>query len=149
MKQTRQSAILNIIQSRSIETQEELAEALRAEGYSITQATVSRDIKQLHLVKALNASGTYQYALPGERDAALSDRFVRLFLASVVSVDHAGNIIVVKTVSGSASAAGEAIDNMRLKEVLGTMAGDNTVLVIVHDPDEAASVTEQLRGLLR
>ena len=149
MKQSRQSAILNIIQNRRIETQEELAEALREEGYAITQATVSRDIKQLRLVKVLSPSGGYRYAQPEEKDTALSERFVRLFLASVVSIDYAGNIIVVKTVAGSANAAAEAIDSMHLQEVLGTMAGDNTVLVIVHDPAEAESVSNYLKDLLR
>ncbi len=149
MKQSRQAAILNIIREKDIDTQEELAEALRAEGYEITQATVSRDIKQLRLVKVLSAEGKYHYAQSAEKSAGLSERFARLFQASVVGVDYAGNIIVVKTVAGSASAAGEAIDSMNLKEVLGTMAGDNTVLVIVHDTQEAAAVTEYLKNLLR
>ena len=148
MKQSRQAAILNIIQSRDIDTQEELAEALRAEGYVITQATVSRDIKQLRLVKVLSSEGRYHYAQSTEKNPGLSERFARLFQASVVGVDYAGNIIVVKTVAGSANAAGEAIDSMDLKEVLGTMAGDNTVLVIVHDTEEAAAVTVYLKNLL-
>ncbi len=149
MKRTRQAAILSMIDNQPIETQEELAEALRRQGFDVTQATVSRDIKELRLVKTLGKNGKYIYAQASRAEQTLSDRFGRIFLASVISMEYAGNIVVIKTLAASANVAAEAIDGMRLKEVLGTMAGDNTVLVIVHNEKEARQVTEYFRELLR
>ncbi len=149
MKNDRQAAILSIIEDQDIETQEELADALRSSGIAVTQATVSRDIKELRLLKVLTSRGTYKYAPAYKAQHAMNDRFVQIFVASVVSIDHAQNIIVIKTLSASANAAAEAIDGMHLKEVLGTMAGDNTILVVVHDEQEAASVAEHFRQILK
>ncbi len=149
MKNDRQAAILSIIENQDIETQEDLADALRADGIAVTQATVSRDIKELRLLKVLTSRGTYKYAPAYKAQHAMSDRFVQIFVASVVSIEYAQNIIVIKTLAASANAAAEAIDGMHLKEVLGTMAGDNTILVVVHNEHEAEKVSEHFRQILK
>ncbi len=149
MKNDRQAAILSIIENQDIETQEDLADALRANGIAVTQATVSRDIKELRLLKVLTSRGTYKYAPAYKAQHAMSDRFVQIFVASVVSIEYAQNIIVIKTLAASANAAAEAIDGMHLKEVLGTMAGDNTILVIVHNEQEAAKMADHFRQILK
>lgn len=149
MKNARQAAILNMIEQNDIETQEDLAARLRETGFAVTQATVSRDIKELRLVKVPSPKGGYKYAVSNHAEHGLADRFVRIFMDSVMSIASAGNIIVIKTLSGSANVAAEAVDSMRMPEVLGTMAGDNTILVIVHNEQEAAQVTAQFQSMLK
>lgn len=149
MKNIRQSAILSIIEHQDIETQEELAQALRARGFAVTQATVSRDIKELRLLKVTTGHGTYKYATADRAEHSLSDRFVRIFVSSVISIAYAQNIIVIKTIAGSANAAAEAVDSMHWPEILGTMAGDNTILCVVHNEDEALEVIDKLNLLLQ
>ena len=149
MENVRQSAILSIIEHQDIETQEELAAALREHGIAVTQATVSRDIKELRLLKVLSGHGGYKYATADKAEHGLTDRFVRMFMDSVVSIRYAQNIVVLKTLSGSANVAAEAIDSMHWQEILGTMAGDNTILVVVHDETEAATVAARLEELLK
>ena len=149
MKNVRQSAILSIIEQNDIETQEELASRLRQMGIDVTQATVSRDIKELRLLKVLSASGGYKYATADKAEHGLSDRFVRMFKDSVLSINIANNIIVIKTLSGSANVAAEAIDSMRLPQILGTMAGDNTILVIVQNEEEAARTVTGFQDMLK
>lgn len=149
MKNARQTAILSIIEQNDIETQEELANKLREMGIVVTQATVSRDIKELRLLKVLSGSGGYKYATADKAEHGLSERFVRMFKDSVLSVNYAGNIVVLKTLPGSANVAGEAIDSMRLPEILGTMAGDNTVLVIAQNEAEAQNAVNRFREMLK
>ena len=149
MKNVRQTAILSIIEQYDIETQEELASRLRKMGIDVTQATVSRDIKELRLLKVLSASGGYKYATADKAEHGLSDRFVRMFRDSVLSINFANNIIVIKTLSGSANVAAEAIDSMRMPQILGTMAGDNTILVIVNNEKEAVETVESFRDMLK
>jgi len=148
MKNARQAAILSIIEQNDVETQEELAGKLREMGIVVTQATVSRDIKDLRLLKVLSASGGYKYATADKAEHGLSERFVRMFKDSVLSISSAGNIIVIKTLSGSANVAAEAIDSMRLPEILGTMAGDNTILAIVRNEAEAAKTVKSFQDML-
>ncbi len=148
MKNARQTAILSIIESQDIETQEELAAALKAMGISSTQATISRDIKELRLLKVLSSNGGYKYATAEKAEHGLSDRFVRIFVDSVLSISYANNIIVIKTLSGSANAAAEAIDSMRWPEILGTMAGDNTILVITSKNEEAPVIVDALKEII-
>ena len=148
MKNARQTAILSIIEQNDIETQEELAGKLRDMGIVVTQATVSRDIKELRLLKVLSGSGGYKYATADKAEHGLSERFVRMFKDSVLSISYAGNIIVIKTLSGSANVAAEAIDSMRLPEILGTMAGDNTILAIVRNEAEAAKTVKSFQEML-
>ena len=149
MKNARQTAILSIIEQYDVETQEDLAGRLKDMGIVVTQATVSRDIKELRLLKVLSGSGGYKYATADKAEHGLSERFVRMFRDSVLSINFAGNIVVVKTLAGSASAAAEAIDSMHLPEILGTMAGDNTILVIVQNEAEAAQAVKRFQDMLK
>lgn len=149
MKNARQTAILSIIEHNDIETQEELAGKLQEMGIKVTQATVSRDMKELRLLKVLSSKGGYKYATADKAEHGLSDRFVRMFVDSVLSIAYAGNIIVIKTLSGSANVAAEAIDSMRWPEILGTMAGDNNILAIVHNEEEAAQVVARFQEMLK
>ncbi len=149
MKNARQTAILSIIEQNDVETQEELAGKLKEMGIVVTQATVSRDIKELRLLKVLSGSGGYKYATADKAEHGLSERFVRMFRDSVLSINFAGNIVVVKTLAGSANAAAEAIDSMHLPEILGTMAGDNTILVIVQNEAEAAQAVKRFQDMLK
>ncbi len=148
MKNARQTAILSIIETKDIETQEELANELKAIGITSTQATISRDIKELRLLKVLSASGGYKYATAEKADHGLSDRFARIFVDSVLSISYANNIIVIKTLSGSANAAAEAIDSMRWPEILGTMAGDNTIMVVTRKNEEAPVIVDALKDII-
>ena len=149
MKNARQTAILSIIEQNDVETQEELAGKLKEMGIVVTQATVSRDIKELRLLKVLSGSGGYKYATADKAEHGLSERFVRMFRDSVLSINFAGNIVVVKTLAGSANAAAEAIDSMHLPEILGTMAGDNTILVIVRNEAEAEQIVGHFQDMLK
>ena len=149
MKNARQTAILSIIEKKDIETQEELANELKTLGIVVTQATVSRDIKELRLLKVLAADGGYKYATADKADHSLSDRFVRMFVDSVLSITYSNNIIVIKTLSGSANAAAEAIDSMRWPEILGTMAGDNTIFVAVRSAADAPVVVDKFHEILQ
>ena len=149
MKNARQTAILSIIEQYDVETQEELAGRLKDMGIVVTQATVSRDITELRLLKVLSGSGGYKYATADKAEHGLSERFVRMFRDSVLSINFAGNIVVVKTLAGSANAAAEAIDSMHLPEILGTMAGDNTILVIVQNEAEAAQAVKRFQDMLK
>ena len=145
MKTVRQVAILDIIEKQEIETQEELASALNARGIRVTQATVSRDIKELRLLKVLTPSGKYKYATGDQADNNLADRFIRMLAESLLSVSSANNLIVVKTLSGSADVA----DSMHWPEVLGTLAGDNTVLLIIRSNEETITVTSRIREMMK
>lgn len=149
MKTVRQVAILDIIEKQEIETQEELASALNARGIRVTQATVSRDIKELRMLKVLTPSGKYKYATGDQADNNLTDRFIRMLAESLLSVSSANNLIVVKTLSGSANVAAEALDSMHWPEVLGTLAGDNTVLLIIRSNEETITVTSRIREMMK
>lgn len=149
MKTVRQVTILDIIEKNEIETQEELADALRQRGIQVTQATVSRDIKELRLLKVLTPMGTYKYATADKAENGLTDRFIRMLAESVLSVTAAANMIVVKTLSGSASVAGEALDSFRWPEVLGTIAGDNTIFMVVRTVEEVQTVVDRIQEMMK
>ena len=149
MKSARQNAILELIRERDIETQEELAEALRKRSFKVTQATVSRDIRELRLLKALSPSGTYKYAVADKPENGLSERFHRIFSESVLSMAHAYNQVIIKTLPGSANVAAEMIDSLRWPEILGTLAGDNTILMIVRSVEEVDTVLRRIDEMLR
>lgn len=149
MKTARQDAIIEMIGNYCIETQEEIALRLREKGYQVTQATVSRDIKELKLLKIPARDGGYQYALPEKQDASVNDRLIRMLTDSLVSVNYAGNMIVAKTLSGSANIAAEALDNMEWPELLGTIAGDNTVFMVIRSETEVIKVTERIDRLIK
>ncbi|MBE5801175.1 MAG: arginine repressor [Clostridiales bacterium] len=148
MKSSRQVAILEIINNQSIETQEDLAEELGRRGFRVTQATVSRDIKEMKLIKAQSPGGTYRYAIADHSDNSINERLIRMFSDTVLSMNSAYNQIILKTISASANIAAEAIDNMHWPEILGTIAGDNTILLIVRSIDEVQSVLDRLNAMM-
>ncbi|SES70670.1 transcriptional regulator, ArgR family [Natronincola peptidivorans] len=149
MKYTRHAKILEIIENREIETQEELSEELKRIGLNVTQATVSRDIKELRLIKVLSKSGKYKYATLKSQDTILSDRLVRLFKDAIISYDHAGNILVLKTIPAAAQAAASAIDATNFDGIVGTVAGDDTIFVLVRDSDKMEEMKDKFRKLMR
>ena len=149
MKGTRQAEILKIIESVDVETQEQLLEALQAEGFNSTQATISRDIKELRIVKELSNLGTYRYAAStGEIGNSFTARMNKIFRECVVSYDYAQNIIVIRTLPGLASAAGSAIDAMSLSTVVGTISGDDTVMIVMRDTNAAAAFCGEIKNLI-
>ena len=149
MKYTRHKKILRIIKNKEIETQEELSNELKKQGLNVTQATVSRDIKELRLIKILTKNGRYKYATLNGQDNILSDRLVKIFKNSIVSIDYAGNILIMKTLTGSAQAAAAAIDAVGLEEVVGTIAGDDTIFLAIRDIDKMEDIIEHFRNLIR
>ena len=149
MKSQRQAAILDLIARRSVETQEEMAGALRDMGIQVTQATVTRDIRELRLMKVMTADGSYQYVLPTQGERNLSDRFHRMLQESMLDVAASESLVVIKTLSGSANVAAEALDSLEWPEVLGTLAGDNTILMVARSREDAPGVVQRLRELMR
>ena len=149
MKTMRHALILEIIESKDIETQEELAEELKNHGVNVTQATVSRDIKELRLLKVLAENGGYKYATAERAEKGMNERFIRMFSESVLSAVCANNLVVVKTLAGSAHVAAEAVDTLRWPEILGSIAGDNTILVICRSNDDALQVAERFRNMMK
>lgn len=149
MKATRQKAILEIIRQQDINTQEDLAEALKKLNFNVTQATVSRDIKELRLLKTLSSEGVYRYTMVENVEHTLDERFRRIFSESVLSVSSAYNQVVIRTLSGSANVAAEMLDSLGWSEVIGTLAGDNTVLLIVRTIDEVAEILAKINEMLR
>ena len=149
MKTVRQVTILDIIEKNEIETQEELADALRMRGIQVTQATVSRDIKELRLLKVLTPLGTYKYATAEKAEKGLTERFIRMLSESVLSVADSANMIVVKTLSGSAAVAAEALDSFQWPEVLGTIAGDNTIFMVIRSMEEVPLVVSRIHDMMK
>ncbi len=149
MKSMRHNLILEIIESKDIETQEELAEELKRRNIKVTQATVSRDIKELRLLKVLAEGGKYKYATVERAEKGMSDRFIRILSESVMSIEAAGNLVVIKTITASASAASEAIDSMKWPEVLGTIAGDNTILIIARSEAVVEALLQRFETLIK
>ena len=139
-KAERQDLIRRIIETQSIGTQAELAHAIHKEGYKVTQATVCRDIKEMQLYKTLSRNGKYQYAImPSEEGQNTQGRFIRMLKDGIIGIAHANNQVVIRTLAGSAHVVAEVLDNFEWKEVLGTIAGDNTILVIARS-NEAVKV---------
>ena len=136
MKYSRHSKIIEIIEAKDIETQDELAMELKLSGFQVTQATVSRDIKEMRLIKVLTKDGRYKYASIRDKEGVVNDRFLKIFRNSVTSIDFAGNIIVIKTLVGSASAAAVSIDAFNIKEIVGSIAGDDTIFLVVKETEK-------------
>ena len=149
MKARRQALIREIVESQCIQTQEELADALARHGMVVTQATVSRDIKEMHLLKVLSEEGGYRYATMDKSEQGMNERLIRMLSDSVVDMSSANNLIVIHTLPGSAHVAGEAVDSLHWPEVLGTIAGDNTILVIVRSNEEVEAVIRRFRALIK
>jgi len=148
-KYTRQTKILELISKKEIETQEELAEGLKAMGIDVTQATISRDIKELRLVKVMSKNGKYKYATIGQSQEGITDRLYKIFENSVVSIDNAMNIIVLKTIPGAAQICASAIDYMGVDDIVGTLAGDDTVFVAIRSLESVEHVLEEFKKNIR
>ena len=148
MKSKRHNKILEIINNVAIETQEELAEALKEAGYDITQATVSRDIKLLKLVKMQSENGKYKYVAPTKEERDINDKLYSILANAALSVEQVDKFVVVKTLTGAASAAAEAIDSLYTNDVAGTIAGDNTIFVLVRSDEKALELIAKIRKII-
>ncbi len=149
MKAQRQAKIMEIISTTNVETQEQLLAALQASGFSSTQATISRDIKELRIVKELTSFGTYRYTTSArELPSTFSARLNTIFRECVTGFDYAQNIIVIHTLPGLANAAASALDTMNMSVVLGTIAGDDTVFVVMRDNNSAAAFCGEIKSLM-
>lgn len=150
MKNDRQSRILEIIERESIDTQELLQQRLMEVGISCTQATISRDIKQLHLIKEPVGQGKYRYAVSIQRNKLnVADKLRTIFRESIISVDCAQNLVVIKTMAGLANAAAAALDSMNLSYVVGSLAGDDTALLVMRDPESARTFCDEIHEMLK
>ena len=149
MKKNRHEKIIEIVEKYDVETQDELIEHLRKTGYEVTQATVSRDIREMHVSKMTTGRGTYRYVLPPKRETNAWSGFSSKMLHSIVSVDHAQNIVVVKSYAGLAGAVAVSIDSMNQPDVLGCVAGDDTVMIVCRDEKCAESFEQHLCSKLK
>ena len=149
MKAKRHAKILEIIHSHPVTTQEELMDYLLKDGFSVTQATISRDIKELRLIKTLGSDGTYRYSTVRQENERLSSKFHSLFSDAVVNIDYAGYIVVVKCLTGMAQAACAAMDSLQRGDIVGTISGDDTFLCVMKDENKAIDLVTELKKLLR
>ena len=147
-KTTRQEKLLEIINTYEIDTQEELARVLNENNFNVTQATVSRDIKELNLIKVSGKSKKYKYAVMQHNEQRDIYKMFNLFKVSVISVTTAQNIVVVKTLMGNGLAAGTAIDKMRIPEVVGCIGGDDTIIIVTQSNEDALIVEQKLKEQL-
>lgn len=149
MKPNRQAKILELIKNKDIETQEQLLNELEACGLKTTQATISRDIKELRIIKELGGNGVYRYsAVSRQAESSSTTKLHSIFRQCVTSCDHAQNIVVIKTMPGMASAACSAIDNMGFEMILGTLAGDDTAFLLLRDSSSASALCSDIRKQL-
>ena len=149
MKNDRQAKILEIISTENIETQEQLLDRLQAHGITSTQATISRDIKQLHLIKEPMGQGMYKYAVSGNRTKLnFAERLRTIFRESISSIDSAQNIVVIKTMPGLASAACAAMDGMDFSFMVGSLAGDDTAFIVMRDTESALEFCKEIKEML-
>lgn len=148
MKSKRHVKILELIRKNDIETQEELSDFLEKEGYQVTQATVSRDIRELKLTKVSMSNGKQKYAALAESAEDMLEKYIRIFRDGFVSMDMAQNILVIKTVSGMAMAVAAALDSMDCHEIVGSIAGDDTIMCAVRTVDDTVTLMERLRKII-
>ena len=150
MKSQRQAKIMEIISTRNVETQEQLLAELQKEGFRGTQATISRDIKELRIVKELTSLGTYRYTTSAnEVGGSFSSRLNTIFRECVIGFDYAQNIVMIRTLPGLASAAASAIDAMNLNSIVGSLAGDDTVMIVMRDNNAAAAFCGEIKRLVK
>ena len=150
MKTDRQSMILEIIEKEDVDTQEQLQQRLQEQGVRCTQATISRDIKQLHLIKEPVGHGQYRYTVSSQRNRLnVADKLRTIFRESIISVDFAQNIVVIKTMAGLANAAAAALDGMDVPDMVGTLAGDDTALLVMKDLEAARGFCEDIHEMLK
>lgn len=148
MKKIRHRKIIDIIEKYDVETQEELANYLKESGFVVTQATVSRDIRELKLSKVPSGNGKQKYVVIKQEESVMGDKFNRVLKEGFVSMDMAQNILVIKSVSGMAMAVAAAIDAMKFHEIVGTIAGDDTIMMAVRTVDETQILMEKIHGLI-
>lgn len=148
MKTKRQTKMLELIKKHDIETQEELSDYLQKEGYQVTQATVSRDIRELKLTKVAMSNGRQKYAALTEANEDLSEKYTRVFRDAFVSMDMAQNILVIKTVAGMASAVCAALDAMKWNEIVGSIAGDDTIMCAIRSVDDTVKVMDKISKII-
>ncbi|WP_250277433.1 arginine repressor [[Clostridium] colinum] len=146
MKTKRHSKIKELITEYDIETQDDLTKKLREAGFDVTQATVSRDIRELKLTKVTNSEGKQKYQVFLQEDKKISEKFIRVFKDGVVSIDYAQNIIVIKTLNGMAMGVATALDSMGNDEIIGSIAGDDNIFCVVKNEEKAIKLVERLRA---
>jgi transcriptional regulator of arginine metabolism len=147
MKGQRQIRIREIITNNEIETQDELVDALREAGLNVTQATVSRDIKELHLIKVPMDDGRYKYSLPADQRFNPTLKLKRALVDHFISIDHTDNLVVMKCLPGTANAIGALIDNLEWNEIMGTICGDDTILIICRSTNQSTQVVNQILSM--
>lgn len=147
-KVKRQQKLLDVIKQYEIETQEELISVLRSSGFNVTQATVSRDINELQLIKIAGITKKYRYAQVTNGKSIDNAKFLTLFKAAVVSIESAQNIVVIKTLISNANPVAATVDSLNYSEIVGSVAGDDTLLIVTHDATEAETVVSKLKSLL-
>lgn len=149
MKNDRQRRILEIVEREAIDTQEQLQQKLQEQGVTCTQATISRDIKQLHLIKEPVGQGVYKYAVSGNRTTLnVAAKLRTIFRECIVSIDYAQNIVVVKTMPGLANGACSALDNMDMNDIVGSLAGDDTALLVMRNTEAAELLCQEIKDML-
>lgn len=148
MKRQRHEVVVDLINKYDIETQEELAEYLKAEGFEVTQATVSRDIRELKLSKIATGNGKQKYIILKNDDSHLGDKYIRVLRDGFVSINKAQNIVVIKTVTGMAMAVAAALDAMKLQEIVGCIAGDDTIMAAIRTSEEADIVIDKINDIV-
>ena len=148
MKVNRHAKIVELVNKHNIETQEELAERLNQEGYKVTQATVSRDIRDLKLTKVQTENGRQKYTVLQAEQSGLAEKYIRILNDGYISMDMAQNILVIKTVSGMAMAVAAALDAMKWHEIVGCIAGDDTIFVAARTVEEAQILMDKIHGLI-
>jgi transcriptional regulator of arginine metabolism len=148
LKSKRHNKVLEIINQYEIETQEELAEELKRNGFNVTQATVSRDIKILKLVKMQSSSGKYRYVAPSKEERGINDKLYSILKNAAISAEKVDKFVVLKTLTGTASAVAEAIDNLYTEDVAGTIAGDNTIFILVRTDEKAEELILKVRKII-
>lgn len=149
MKVNRHSKILEILDKYEVETQEDLTRYLKDEGINVTQATVSRDIRQMKLVKVMTPSGKYKYASITEHSSSIDDRIVKVFREAVLTIDYAVNFVCLHTITGMAQAAAVAIDSLKLNEIIGTVAGDDTLFIMCRTEEQAEDLVGKFDSILK
>ena len=149
MKNTRQEKILELISSFEIETQEEMISRLREGGYNVTQATISRDMRELKLSKVLTARGRYKYSVDPSRNYVGNVKFNNAVVESITSVDWAGNNIVLRTYPGLAQAVASSVDSLDMAGILGCVGGDDTIIIVTRDSDVSREISEKIRELMK
>lgn len=149
MKAKRQRKIVELITKYDIETQEDLARRLIEEGYAVTQATVSRDIREMELTKVSNNGGKQKYAISRNNSASLNNKYTRVLIDGVITIEEAGNLLVIRTVAGMAMAIGAAIDAMNIKEIVGCIAGDDTIMCAIKNAEDTEKVKEKIESYIK